>query len=330
MVVLLPRTRRAVAVPALLALLTLATAGCPSQALLQSAATIPAGKVQHQIGLEWFSVRYREPSPTVPGGTPTTTESSYALPIALPFYGTRIGVAERLDVGIRVSAALTLGFDLKLQIIDTEAVDVAIAPGFQFAWIWSWMQLPLLIGLNAGDAVQIQLSGRLGYVVPMEDGLTGIDEIDAAFGERGMFAGGGLGLYLRLGERVALVPEVQVLRGTGSSPPTLVSVGVGIAFGTQPGVQPAPPPPMPPPAPPPGAYPPGYPVGSPVYATPPTGPPQPPPPPGGAPAVPPGYEQAPPAPPQAPQPAPPGSDPAFESPWHMVPTPAEPAPQPPS
>lgn len=299
----------------------MATTGCPSQALLQSAATVPTGKIQHQLGLEWFSVRYRRVSPATPGVPTTSTPSTYELPVALPFYGGRVGLAEHFDIGFRASAALTLGFDLKLQVIDTDAIDVAIAPNFQFAWVWSWMQLPLLVGLNLSDAVQIQLSGRIGYLIPMQEGLTGIDELDRAFGDRGGFAGGGLGLYIRLGDRVGLAPEVQILRGLGAAEPTLLSVSVGITFGAQAGVQPAAPEPLPPPNPlaPPGA--PGY----PAYPGPqPPGPP----PPGYAPAVPPGYGAPPPAPPDSPSPWP--VDAAPPAPPAPAPTPSPPPAPPPS
>ncbi len=272
-------------IPALCAVLAAALgSGCVSFGLSQSAQTLGEGQVQHQFGLEWFRL--------------STGGGDYKLPFAMPYYGMRAGMAEGVDFGFRTNVTFTnVGFDLKLQPLDTEALDVSIDPTLQYAWIWGFGHLPLLVGFNVSDAFQITLSGRIAYAFPLIDDSDPSDLEDYWGAGSQAAAGGGLGLYVRLGSRFAILPEVQAIRGFGDTDPVLISFTLGFAFGDQPGVAPAPePPPIPPTQvgpPPAGGY---YPVQSPPpYPGPylPPGPAEPrlpsEPPPGAAPATPPGY-----------------------------------------
>lgn len=225
--------------------------GCLSLGLSQSAQTLPRGQVQHQFGLEWFRTASEDAS-----------AEAYHLPFAMPFYGLRAGVADRVDLGFRTNVTFSnVGFDVKLQPVDLEHFDVAVDPTIQYAWAWGLAHLPLMIGISLSSSFQIVLSGRASYAFPLID-ETDPDDLGAVFGTSSqLMAGGGLGLYARLGDRFAIMPEVQAIRGFGDTDPLTISFTLGFSFGDQPGVEPEPePPPVAPTetAPPrPAAHPPG-------------------------------------------------------------------------
>lgn len=204
-----------------------------SLGLSQSAQALEEGQVQHQFGLEWFRVR--------------DDAGAYEMPFAMPYYGIRAGVADRVELGFRSNVTFTnLGFDLKLQAVDTEALDLAIDPTLQYAWLWGWAQLPVLVGFNLSEAFQIILSGRISHAFPLVDESDPSD-LDDFFGSSSTAAGGGLGLYVRVGRRFAIMPEVQAVRGLGGDDPVILSFTLGFAIGDQPGVAPEPERPMVPP-----------------------------------------------------------------------------------
>jgi len=267
-----------------------AAAGCLSLGHTQSAQTLERGDVQHQFGLEWFRVR--------------STDEDYLLPFAMPFYGVRLGVSEGVDLGVRTNVTFSaIDLDVKMQPVDTETLDVAVDPRVEYGWTWGVGHLPLLIGINLGDAVQLTLSGRLAYALPLiEDSPGGLEAVVGDDAQA--LAGGGASLYVRFSRSFALVPEAQAVRGFGETDPTIMSFSLGFAFGDQPGTRPEPEePPAPPtrhapivparpePEPEPGGMPAPYgaPGGRPTGAAPPAG---------ASPTTPPGYG------PPAPEPAP--------------------------
>lgn len=258
------------------------TAGCPSLPLMQSAETLPEGESQHAIGIEWFRATHDDAS--------DERRLAYSQPIAIPSYVLRHGVADGIDFGIRTATFLALAVDLKVQLLDTSALDLSVDPGVQFAYTWGWVQLPLLVGVRFGDTVELVANGRVAYQVTLDES-TG--DLTPVLEDAGLFLGAGGSLYVRLGD-VAIVPEVNVVRGYGGADPVIVSLSLGIVLGGHPGrrqVGRAREEPLPPPdwtrpdAPPPDTPPP-----QPTPATPP-----------GQLQVPDGYNQP---PPQEPHPAP--------------------------
>ena len=198
--------------------------GCLSLGLVQSAQTLPRGEVHHQFGLEWFRVSSEE------GGA-----EPFVLPFAMPFYGLRAGITDGVDLGFRTNVTFSnVGFDVKLQPLDTEHFDIAIDPTIQYAWQWGLAHLPLLIGLGITDRLQVVLSGRASYVFPLVDS-SDPGALETVFGtsSQGMI-GGGVGVYAQVSDRFALVPEVQVIRGFGETDPLTVSFTLGFTFGDQP------------------------------------------------------------------------------------------------
>ncbi len=155
------------------------------------------------------------------------------MPFALPYYGMRIGLGDRVDVGFRIHSTLTLGFDMKLLLLESEGLDIALDPTFEYAWVWGYAYLPLLLGINLSDAVQVVLSGRVGYQLPLVSDLSS-SPFDTVLGTEQPLAGGGLGLYIEASRAFGVIPEVQVLRGFGDTHPTIVSVSLGFTLGDQP------------------------------------------------------------------------------------------------
>jgi hypothetical protein len=264
--------------------------GCPSLPLMQSAETIPEGEVQHGIGVEYF------------GTNRDVTPSEEVLPLQLiPTYTVRFGVADHVDVGLRTSVFLNLAFDVKIQMVDTPAFDFAIAPSLQYAWFWGWLQLPVIVGLNLADSVQLVLAGRIAYFALLTGELarSALEEDLAA---ADFYFGAGAGLYVKAGPRFGVMPEIQYMRGNRAEDPAMWSFNVTFAIGAQPGPRPAAPPP------------PAIPITAPPAAMPPSSPPPPAgyappapasegaPPPASTPQIPPGYGT--PGPTWAPTPAP--------------------------
>ena len=285
--------------------------GCLSLGMTQSAQTLRPSQIQHAFGLEWFSIQ--------------AEDADYPLPFALPFYAVRVGMSEGVDLGFRTNATFTnIGVDLKIQPLDTEFLDVAIDPTLQYAWAWGWAHLPLLVGLNLGESVQLTLSGRIAYALPMLDD-TGLDELEDTLGSNSQtIVGGGAALYLRVGRTFAIVPEIQAVRGFGDTDPVVLSFILGFTLGDQPGIEPEPEPPLIPPTPLRPSGPPAHPYGPPGVAPPPGGA-APGPPPTVPPTTPPGYgpPAAEPAPP-APEPAPPAPEAAPPAPEAAPPAPEAP------
>lgn len=244
------------------ALCALASTGCMGAVLSQSAQAIPEGTVQHQAGAEWYVV--------------VLEDRDEALISPVPFYGVRVGLVEAVEFGFRLNVALSnFSLDLKLQGLDSEYLDIALVPTVQYGWTLGWVHLPLLVGVNLGDHVQITFSGRIAHTFPLLEDDSELDEGPAAFGTEGQIvAGAGISIYVRVLDEFAIVPEFQMLKGFGDNGAYFLTGGLALTFGAQPGVialdEPEPEPERPPGAADPGSGPPvvipaGY--GAPVQSS---------------------------------------------------------------
>jgi hypothetical protein len=208
--------------------------GCPSPNTYGTPRTVAPGKFAHTAALEGYGGTYV----TRDAKGNESTES--ALVPTLPTYQLRAGVADRVDLGFRISNLTSLGGDAKFNIVRSEVFDLALDPGVQ--WIHLkvgdasseifYFHAPLLLGFNLGKRVSIVATpGAVYNLVSSEMIGTGGDGLTSA---GGIFARLGLGLNLRFSDHFAMQPEVTAMRGFGDGEAWLFSVGLGFNFGTLP------------------------------------------------------------------------------------------------
>lgn len=252
--------------------------GCPASQNWTTARTIEEGSVQHTVGVEFLGIAFDDPDCDIDPMSTACTEDLGFIAIPLPAYAIRFGVSDLLDIGGKFSASGTIGFDFKLQLVRSDAFDLAIDPGLSFISTVTYWNLPILISLNFGQSVTLTLAPKASYLLVLA-GDAGGDE----FLLDGLFLGGGANFQFRAGKSVAITPgfDWQTLVTEADGRLSFFSFGLGVSFGGMPqfGEQQM------------AALPPGQ--GGPGYAPAPGGGAPPPgggaPPPGAPPPPPPGY-----------------------------------------
>ncbi|MEM9191988.1 MAG: hypothetical protein AAGF12_22635 [Myxococcota bacterium] len=210
-----------------LCLLVVLAPGCISLSSGQSAQTVAPGKVLHSFGAEWYGVG--------------SDERAENLPFVIPNYGVRIGVAEGVDFGIRAAVVLSnVRLDVKLQPLDSEYVDLAIAPTVHYGWGLGWVYVPVLVGLHINPHIEVTITGRVGHTFELlEDTDFRETDVDEVFGfDPQVVAGAGVGIYFRVNHFFGIVPEFQFVQGFGDQNARVLTAAIGLSFGPQPGVEP--------------------------------------------------------------------------------------------
>jgi hypothetical protein len=170
---------------------------------------------------------------------------------ALPSVGVRYGLSDSVDIGGRLSNILTTSGDIKWNPIRTPTLDVAFDVGAQFYQVNDVgdsdvgentdeskpvfiVHLPVLFGLNLSRTFSLVPTVGISYALASEVPPAASD-IEQSQVIRGAFLRAGLGLDLRLGDHLALHPEVTVMRGvTQMDGYLLYMAGVGFIFGRHP------------------------------------------------------------------------------------------------
>lgn len=214
--------------------------GCPSPNVYGTPRTVPKGKVSHTVAAE--SVVYDanlnedyDEYEQVAG-----MDQDLAVP-TLPTYLLRIGVAERLDFGLRVANASSVGLDMKWNLLRSPGFDVAIDPMLQWAFgiDVTHVHLPVLLGFNASESFSVVLTPGVMYGHSSE-----IEEIDSdvarLMSADGLSARVGLGFNVRPSPRFAIQPELTFLRSIQPREDSAFDelfvyvIGVGFSFGNLP------------------------------------------------------------------------------------------------
>ena len=219
------------------ALAVLACAGCATNRY-GTARVLPDGASSHVVSIDavavrrdliFFGVEYElEADPT---------EGWWIAPVALPMYTWRRGLGGDLELGLGFGPFLGAAADLKIELLRSEHVDLAIAPtaGAQLPlpYIGGGLYLgaPLLLGVNVSQPISF-----LAQLSPHAFATT--------FGAAAWLSGS-VGAQFRLTEEFALQPAAA-LHGIPTREAPFFTAGVALAFGRQPDF-------APPPAPPPGA-----------------------------------------------------------------------------
>ncbi len=213
--------------------------------------TTPIGKVPQSLSWEYFSFRRAtpnpHPNPEVSYFEPYEDQTSDNLP-AVPSFGLRYGLGDRLDIGFRLANASSLGSDLKWNFFRSDVLDLALDPGVQSFLLTGgaesgdaivphlFLNSPLSLGINASPEFSIVPSVGLAYGFTIGDpGANGtferVSTIDASFLQAG------IGLDLRLTESFAIHPEISMLRSLSSDNDAKIrwyTFGVGFKWGALP------------------------------------------------------------------------------------------------
>jgi hypothetical protein len=154
----------------------------------------------------------------------------------------RVGVADRLDLGVRAAhAATSVGLDAKWNLVRSPVFDLAIDPMLQWAFVLdvTHVHLPVLLGFNASETVSVVLTPGVlyGYSSDAEEIDSDLSRVMATDGFSARF---GLGLNLRVSPKFAVQPEVTVIRSLEAHPDSefdsvlLYVFGVGFNLGSLP------------------------------------------------------------------------------------------------
>lgn len=220
--------------------------GCPNPQTYGTPRTTPSGKIQHTVALEGIHASATTTTPGTPAtstspGTPATEEkSSITLPM-LPTYQLRVGLADRVDLGVRITNMSALGADVKWNFVKSESVDLALNPGAQMNYFSVrdasifvlYGHLPLLLGLNFGESATLVFSG--GLVTAYASGSATGDDGARSVGSGGNVGGrGGVGMQFRVTKKFALHPEATAMKFFNDTSNLMVVFGLGFNFGNLP------------------------------------------------------------------------------------------------
>jgi hypothetical protein len=223
--------------------------GCPNPQIYGTPRTTPVGKVQHTVAAEGFgySIKYPNPTTTSNGVTVTRENASGTLP-NFPTYALRVGVADTVDIGVRVSNLTSVGADVKWNFIKGDTFDMAAVPGFQVFHIGSssggttagytqfYANLPLVFGINLSDAMTIVPTAGITYGLNSAS-VVSDDNSSAASSVDGIMLRGGLGFNFRISPKFAMQPEITMLKflnKTDDASVLLYLFGLGFNFGNLP------------------------------------------------------------------------------------------------
>jgi hypothetical protein len=215
--------------------------GCPNPNTYGTPRTTPAGKVQHTVAAEGIGFTYDRPGVNAAGEEDTVTDSA-TLP-NFPSYQIRIGVADEIDVGVKVLNMSSIGADVKWNFIKSDSFDMAAVPGFQVfhfsvndnGYTQFYGNLPLLFGINVGDSVTLVPSAGVTY--SLGSATVDSDSNSAAYSDGGLWLRGGIGFNFRISPKFAMHPEITFLKNipADNEVDTLLYVfGLGFNFGSLP------------------------------------------------------------------------------------------------
>jgi hypothetical protein len=216
--------------------------GCPNPNTYGTPRTTPVGRVQHTLAAEGIGLNFEQPVARSDGSTGTRSDGA-TLP-NFPSYQLRVGVADEVDIGVKVLNMSAIGADVKWNFIKGDTFDMAAVPGFQVmhysvsdvGFTQFYGNLPLLFGINVSDAVTIVPSAGVTYSLS-SGSASDNDGNSAAFSEGGLWLRGGIGFNFRISPKFAMHPEITFLKnlpGDNEVDALLYIFGLGFNFGALP------------------------------------------------------------------------------------------------
>lgn len=212
--------------------------GCPNPNTYGTPRTVEPGTASHTISIETVGVagaRGKDYSPTGPS------------------YTVRIGLAPRLDLGVRAANFTSGALDLKWNFYRSKWFDVAIAPGGQYFFDransvhYVHAHLPVMFGINIGYDATILLIPGFGMQVASRpiapapcpvpavapnlppNCLAG-SEMTRLLGGTTPFVRMGVGFNWRMFANFAVQPELTIMRQLPDYDAWMVNAGLGVSF----------------------------------------------------------------------------------------------------
>ncbi|MBP6832919.1 MAG: hypothetical protein KA978_19180 [Deltaproteobacteria bacterium] len=212
-----------------LALVGALTTGCPSPSIYGTARTIPQGTIQHTLAAEVIGA--------------AGSGATFVYP-TLPTYQMRIGLADNVDLGLRLGNLTMPGADVKINFV-RGAFDLAIMPGVQaiYGAVGDvgggilYLNLPLVLGFNLSR--NFSLIATPGVAYGYAGGSDGSRSSSSGGSSPDTYRGSGfiprlgVGANIRLNNTFSIQPEFTGLYSTDTSA-LLFTFGLGFVFGAQP------------------------------------------------------------------------------------------------
>lgn len=213
----------------LLALLPF-VAACPNPNTYGTPRTIEPGASSHTVSLEIDAIAGKRGGDASP---------------AVPSYTMRIGLVERLDLGIRAANFSSAMADLKWNFLRSRRFDLAIDPGAQ--WFYDrandvhYVQIhtPLLVGVNVRSDLQLVFVPGFALQLATRETLAPCpggsmppcgSELTRFLGATAPMVRAGMGVSWRIFRDMAVQPEVTVMRQIGANDAWIVNGGLGVSF----------------------------------------------------------------------------------------------------
>jgi len=218
-----PHARRLALVGAVAAL---ALTGCPSPSIYGTARTIPRGQIQQTVAVE---------------GLGATTSGASGFVPTLPTYQFRIGLADNVDLGLRVPNLTSVGADVKINLL-RGSFDLAVDPSIQgiYAGVSDvnvgllWLHAPVILGFNLTQNFSIIATPGISYGVYFAGDSTSSSSSSRTAYSTGGFAGRlGVGFNIRVANTFSIQPEITALYNFNAEG-VLYIAGVGFEFGAHP------------------------------------------------------------------------------------------------
>jgi hypothetical protein len=209
----------------MIALTALAT-GCVNMSTLQTARTIPVDEIEVVTGGGYYM------SPNLSESSSSDQSSDGDLdPLGLPYIEVagRIGIAEYLDLGLKITLPGTIAFDVKYQLVDLDGLAMAAGFGLGYLHLGSGsddssssadiidIMVPLYISYHFNESFTVYGSPK--YVMRLN---LGSDSDPAQL----LGAGGGL----RIGNQVGVYLEATYMVDLADTEFSMVQVSAATFF----------------------------------------------------------------------------------------------------
>jgi len=223
------QTRSAFAAAWLFSIALPALTGCPSPNIYGTPRTVAPGETTHTFAFE--ANHYSGDYPL------TTSRLEPSMPVT---YMLRAGMAEQIDVGVRLGSLSSIGADVKGNFLRSKMVDLAVNPAVQMLPLLGdhghgmvYTEVPLLVGINFSRSATLVASPGFTYIAPFDSIAHESDRVHI-LGEGGMRGRLGLGFNMRFSKFFALQPEVTTIRKFDETKAMIIAVGLGFSLGKLP------------------------------------------------------------------------------------------------
>lgn len=200
--------------------------GCPDPNMYATPRTVAPGEVAVSIAPEVIGLH---------GTAGDGTKIDFDYPTA-PTVAVRVGVADRVDVGMRAVNLSSFGGDLKVNFLKSEYFDMSVDPGVQVGDLpvspnlfLTWFTLPLPMGINFNKYVSLVLTP--GMMIGLVSVSGSNENATVASGAIGTL---GAGVDLRFSQHFALHPMITAMKPFNDSTGVLYMAGLGFNFGSLP------------------------------------------------------------------------------------------------